>query len=386
MFKIKYTLPMVALAAILVACGGQEPKSLDQKKAALQAKKSQLIALNAEINKLQAEIIEMDPEAKMEARKAPVSVMEVKAEDFQHYVDVQGRVEADQAITVSPQTSGRITKIFVKEGQNVRKGQVLAQLDDAIMQASMAELETSLELATIMFDKQQRLWDQEIGTEVQYLQAKNQKEALERKLGTLQEQLALNKITSPINGTVDVITPKLGELVSPGMPAFNIVNISKLSLKADLSESYVAYIKKGDKVKVDFPNLNTTLDAKVSVVGLSINPISRTFKVEVALPYNKLVKPNMYGRLAINDRTFENALAVPSNLVQTSEVGPFVYVAEKESDKWFARRVSIETGLSYGGMVQVTEGLQDGSKLITAGYKDLSDGQEVSFSTELAGN
>ncbi|MEM7371252.1 MAG: efflux RND transporter periplasmic adaptor subunit [Bacteroidota bacterium] len=367
---------------MLAACGSKEPSSpeltLKYKKQALEAKKGQLLALNQEISQLQAEIEELDPETKLKVRQTPVTVSEIEQTTFQHFVEVQGKVEANKNIQVSSQMAGRITQIKVQEGQRVRKGQLLAQLDDAIMKSSIEELKTSLELATIMFNKQENLWKQEIGTEIQFLTAKNQKESLEKRLVTLNEQLSLHKIYSPISGSVDEILPKIGETVSPGFPAFRIVNNSDLSLKADLSEAYAPYIRKGDVVKVQFPSLNREINGKVSLVGSSIDANDRTFRVEVRLPSDQAFKPNMYGQLSINDQTREEAISIPFGVVQYAETGPYVFIAEaSEGEIYKAKQKKIELGLSTNGQIEVVSGLSQGDFLIIAGYKELSDGQEV---------
>ena len=279
---------------LLIACGSDSPQTLSGKKAALQAKKTELKSLSQEISQLEGEIRKLDPEAKAQIRIANVTVQPMETATFSHFVTQQGRIEADNNILVSSMMAGRITKIFVREGQFVKRGQSLAQLDDAVMKSSISEVKTSLNLATTLFEKQKSLWEQEIGTEVQYLTFKNQKEAMEQRLATLEEQRSLTRITAPISGTVDEILPKTGEMVSPGFPAFRVVNSSALSLKANVSESYVPYISRGELVKVSFPTINQEMDAKVSVVGQSIDANNRTFKVEVKLPNNKLLKANMF--------------------------------------------------------------------------------------------
>lgn len=377
---------LLVLSLAAVACGGSTgtPKTLEGKKALLAAKKQNLLNLNKEISTLEAEIIAEDPSAKKAARSTSVSTQTLQDGTFQHYVRVQGQVEANKNVMISPQTAGIVTRILVKEGQFVRRGQLLAQLDDAVMRSSVEEVKTSLELATIMYDKQQKLWDQEIGTEVQLLTAKNQKESLERRLATLEEQLEMSKVKAPISGVVDEVSPKVGEAVSPGFPAFRIFNPTDLSLISQLSEAYIPFVERGDKVKIYFPALDKTIDAKVSVVGNSIHPNDRTFPVEVRLPNSKFFKPNMFGEIEINDRTIPDAITIPASLIQQTNEGPFVYIAKADGEAWKAERRNIQTDLSYKGQVQVTEGLQAGDRLVTAGYKDLSDGQVVTLRNDIA--
>ena len=379
---------IVATIILLAACGEPLPQTLSEKKVLLQSKKKELLKLSGEIEKLESEIAKSDPAVREQVRRSPVNVANVEEVKYQHFVNIQGKVEANNNIQVSPVLGGRVIQIFSSQGQYVKKGQLLAQLDDAVMKRSIEEVKTSLDLANIMYEKQKRLWDQQIGTEVQYLTAKNQKEALERRLETLEEQLDMSKIKAPISGTVDEIIPKVGETVSPGFPAFRIVNNADLSFKADLSESYIPYIKRGDLVKLNFPTIDKTLEARVSTVGQSIDPNNRTFKVEVKLPADKMLKSNMFGEVSINDQTIEKAVMIPLEVIQQSEKGPFIFVAQKsaDGDKWKAFRKNIELGLSDEGLIQAKSGLSPGEKLIISGYKDLSDGQEVIINQAIANN
>lgn len=386
--KTIHILLLLFLSSMLMAaCSDNKPTTLAGKKAVLDAKKKQLITLNNEIETLQQEIEKLDPAAKVQARQIPISTEDLVPTTFQHFINVQGQVEANKNILVSGMQAGRITSIYVREGQYVKRGQLLAQIDDAIMKSSIEELKSSLDLASIMFDKQQKLWDQEIGTEVQYLTAKNQKESLERKLKTLEKQLDLSKITAPISGIVDEIMPKTGEMLNPGFPAFRIVNATDLSLKANLSEVHLPFIKKGDKVMVKFPTINVETQANISSVGQSIDPNNRTFSVEAKLPNNRLFKSNMFGQISVNDQTIKDAIVVPLEVIQQTDIGQFVYIAEKDAEgKWLSKRKNISTGLSAEGSVLIEKGLAAGDKLITVGYKDLSDGQPVVFEDNLANN
>lgn len=369
---------------LTTACqpGGE---SLAAKQKALLAKKQELRQISQEIAQLEADIAQLDPSAQRDVRQAQVTVQEMQPQSFQHFIEVQGQVEANENILVSPQASGRVTNIYVKEGQSVRAGALLAKIDDAIAQASLKEVETQLELATELFARQQRLWNQGVGTEVQFLEAKNRKESLEKRLATLQEQLSLNRITAPISGTIEEIMPKAGEMVSPGMPAFRIVNNRDLNLVSNLSEMHIPYVKRGDEVIIEFPTLDLELAAKIAVVGQTIHPNDRTFTVEINLPNNALLKPNLFGTLKINDRSLDSALVLPLTLVQQSENGPFVFVAKEVTGEWRAERRELTTGLSYDGKIAVETGLKPGDLLITTGYQDLSDGQVIAFDPTIAG-
>lgn len=381
--KVFILLPLLGM--ILSSCG-DKPVSLESKQKELLAKKAELRELSAAISTLEDEIAILDPTTAAKNKVAFVGIEEIEPSEFDHYIDVQGQVEAKQNVSVSALTSGRLAAVYVNEGQFVKKGQLLAKVDDGIIQASINEVQSNLDLAKDLLARQQRLWDQGIGTEIQLLEAKNRVEGLNKRLATQAEQRALTKIVSPISGTVEEIMPKTGELVSPGFPAFKIVNNRDLSLTAKLSESYIPRVTKGDQVIVEFPTINKQINARVTVIGQTIHPNDRTFDVEVSLPSEALLKPNMFGTLKINDQKIEDAIVLPLDMVQQSELGPFVYVATETGDSWKAERRNLTIGLTYKDQVTVTEGLKKGELLITSGYNDLSSGQIVEFDAALAGN
>ncbi|MEM6629955.1 MAG: efflux RND transporter periplasmic adaptor subunit [Bacteroidota bacterium] len=366
------------IALILAACGSQQAESLESKKAELKKLKTQLVSLNSQIEKLETEIQKEDPEQIREARKIPVVIEPLSTQEFSHYLKVQGQVEANKNILISPKTAGNIEAIYVKEGQSVSKNKTLAKIDNAVLQRSIEEVNTQLELAKTLYQKQKNLWDQEIGTEVQYLTAKNQMDLLKKRLGTLKEQAAMAMVYAPFAGVVDEIFPKVGESTGPGMPFFRIVNTSDLSLAVQLSEAYIPHVKRGDEVKIYFPALDEEITARISSVGQSIDPNKRTFEIEVKLPPRARYKANMFGEVSIRDQQRDEALVLPVNIVQRSEKGPFVYIAQKgEGEQWLAARKLIETGLSYNGEIEVVSGLEAGEQIITTGYKNLSDGTEL---------
>lgn len=374
---ISLTLLMVLLVS---ACGGEkEPITLAEKRAKLEELKGEQAELNKEIVMLTQSVESMDTTIKIDTR-TPVKTATLAPSTIDHYLEIQGSVASDRNVMVSPKASGPYLNIFVQEGQYVAAGTKLAKIDDAVMKASKSELETSIDLSKIIFEKQDRLWKQEIGTEIQYLQAKNNYEALQKRLATLEEQIDMTVVRAPISGNVDQIMPKIGEMATPGMPSFRIISATALSLKADVAENYAPFIKRGKSVKVYFPAIDKEMMAKISSVGQSINPTSRTFEIEAKLPANKDVKVNMYGKMAINDRTLENVIAVPLELLQKGANGNYVYIAEPGKDgKYLARRKEVKTGLSYEGSVEITSGLKAGDQVITVGFKDLSDGQKIAF-------
>ncbi len=313
-----------------------------------------------------------------------MQVQPVTPQTLRHYLTLQGTVDSDKNIAVSPKMPGTVTAVYVKEGDAVRAGQVMAVIDDAVMRQNVAELKTGLELATTVYEKQKNLWDQKIGSEIQYLQTKNNKESLERRLATLNEQLAQTRVTAPISGTVDAVGLRVGEPANPGTTTIRVVNLSDMKVLAKVADTYINTVRKGDEALVEL-NSGEKMTGKVSFVGKVVNPQTRTFDVEIALP-NKggLLKPNMLANISINDQTKENALVVNQNLIQRTESGDVVYVAKVNGNQTTAQLRKIKTGISYNGEVVVTEGLQPGDQLITVGYQDLVDGQPLKISDPIA--
>jgi membrane fusion protein (multidrug efflux system) len=370
---------ILSLILGLSACGGEDMgESLAQKRKQLEKLQGERVTLDTKIADLEKEIGNLDT-VKREIPPVPVKVSPVALTTMNHYLEIQGSVESNRNIQVSPKMSGIITQIYVSEGQYVSAGKVLAQIDDAVLKASRAELETQADLLKTIFEKQKRLWDQEIGTEIQYLQAKNNYDAVQKRLSSLDEQIAMSKIKAPISGTVDDVMPKVGEMATPGMPAFRVTNSSDLSLVAKVSEAYAPYVKRGDAVNIYFPAIDKTYKARVTTVSQSIDPISRTFEVKAKLPADKQIKINMYGKMAINDRNLKDVIVAPVDVLQKGATGNYVYIAEEQNGKWLARRRSVDMGLSYENQAEITSGLQAGDRLITDGFKEVSEGQVVSF-------
>ncbi|MDV3310208.1 MAG: efflux RND transporter periplasmic adaptor subunit [Cyclobacteriaceae bacterium] len=347
------------MAIIVAACSATTREN--EKQARLEKLRKDHAALSDQIRKLEAEIAEENPDT-LSVRAKSVSVSVLKARPFDHYVQTQGRVESEYNIMVSAQTMGFVTAVYVREGQSVSKGQTLAQLDNSVILRNIEAMKAQLELATSVYERQKNLWDQKIGTEVQYLQAKTNKESLEKQLASLQEQ--------------NEMIVKIGESISPGMPAVRIVNNADLKLTADVSEAYVTRIQKGNKVFVNIPELKQDLEAKVTFVGRTIDPLSRTFRVEVKLPSLENLRPNMTGVIRVIFHSEENALAVPVNLVQDVNGEKVVYVAEKQDKHTVARKKVVTVHGVYGNLAQV-DGLEEGDSIIIVGYQGLNDGDVV---------
>ena len=304
-----------------------------------------------------------------------VAIEKLKSQVFTNYITVQGKVDADENVTVSPEMGGDVLRLAVSAGDEVHKGQLLAELDGKVIQQGISELQTALELATTMYNKQKNLWDQQVGTEVQYLAAKNQKESLEKKMATLQQQLELTRIKSPIDGTVDESFLKIGQLAAPGFPAFRIVNFAHLKVKAEVPENYVTKVKKGNNAIVLFPDLNDSISAALSFSAKVISPMNRTFNVEVTLENAKEFRPNMIAVLKIIDYTTPHAIVVPEGTIQNTEEGTFVYLNKNGK----ATKVKVTVGHEYNGVAEITAGLNEGDELITLGYQDLNEGEAIQF-------
>jgi RND family efflux transporter MFP subunit len=295
-------------------------------------------------------------------------------------VSVQGSLETEENLMVTSKIPGLITSIKVHEGDVVKQGQILAMLDDEVIRKSIDEVKSGLSQINVMYDKQKSLWDQKIGTEMQYLNVKNQKESLEKKLVTLNSQVNQAYVTAPFSGVIDEVFAKAGSLASPGIPLMQLVNTSDLKAIAKVPDSYVAFVRQGDMVKVTFPDLNRTVDAKVTYVGRIVDPLSRTFKIEVKLPSgDQDLKPNLMALVQINDKTSNSAIVIEENIIQPTEEGKIVFVAVEENGKKVARQKTVTTGLSYNGAVEIVSGLLKGDQLITTGYQDLSDNQPIGY-------
>ena len=368
-----HILGAVVIAGLLAACSAASPET--DKNAQLEKLKTQQAKLTSDIRKLEAEIGKENPET-VKAKSKEVGVVSIAPHNFDYFIQTQGAVEAIDNIMISARTAGNVSQVFSREGDVVTKGQTLAQIDNSITQRNIDELKASLDLAKTVYERQKNLWDQKIGTEVQYLQAKNQKESLEKRLATLNEQLDMSRIKSPIDGSIDEVAIKIGQNVGPGMPAFRVVSFDKLKMRAAVSEAYVTSIKKGNKVLLTFSDINKEVEATVTFVGKTINQLSRTFPVEVALPSYADLRPNMTGVLRIIFQTIPDALTVPVNVVQDVNGEKIVYIAEMSGDKMVARKKIVTVAGIYGNSAQVI-GLKAGDKVITVGYQGLNDGELI---------
>ncbi len=371
----KNTLLIIGLflvASLGISCGGASDN-----------KEEKLSQLKAEAEKIEAEIAALEKELgtgkTAVVKVSNVKAMPVVAENFKHFVEASGRLDAVNNVWVSPQMGGALTSVLVKEGDYVNKGQKIATIDNSVMRNNINEVITQYEMAKTLFERQKALWDQKIGTEIQFIQAKTQVESLERRLNTLKSQDAMNVVLSPISGMVDEVRLKSGEIASPGMGIVRVVNSSNLKVVAKVPDTYAGTIQKGDVVQIKFPDLKKEITARLSFVSQTIDPVSRTFLAEATVPMDKQLKPNMTAILNINDQSKGSAIAIPRNLVQRTELGDIVYVAETEGKNQVARARKVSTGLTYEGKIEILEGINAGDIIITDGYQDLVDGELVNY-------
>jgi RND family efflux transporter MFP subunit len=371
---MKKALLLITAIAFIASCGSKD--NSDKKQTKLEELKKQQAELAIKIKDLEAAIAAEGKTADNTKYKNVV-VTDVAIKSFAHYLDIQGKIDAEENITISAKMPANVTKISTKAGKQVRTGELLAELDNSTIVAGIEELKTGMQLANTLYEKQKALWDQKIGTEVQFLQAKSQKESLDKKLASLYEQLEMTKIKSPINGTVDEVMLRIGQTTAPGAPGIRIVNMGSLIAKAEVAEAYAGRITEGNEVKISFPDTKKEIIARVTYSGKVINPMNRSFTVEASLDGNQDLHPNMLAVLKIADYRNEKAIVVPINTVQNSEEGQFVMVAKQNGNKLTAERRKVTQGLSYNGNVEILSGLNEGDKVITTGYQDLNQGDAL---------
>lgn len=374
---MKEILSIIILGALLVSCGSDDSVSRLRE---LELKRDEL---NTEIENLRKEIAENNGDVN-NAKIAYVKLHKVKPAVFRHFIKVQGIIESDNNILVPPQSAGIVKKIYVEKGDKVEKGQLLAELDGAIYESNIQELKTNLELAKTVFERQKRLWDKKIGSEIQYLQAKTNKESLEQRLATVEEQYKLTKIISPIAGTVDQVLIKEGEAAAAGFGAIRVVKLSDLKIKAVLSESYISAVKIGDVVDVNIPVLNKNLKLRIDAVSQVIDPKNRTIGIEIIIPKSESeIKPNMLAVLTINDYENQSALTVPMDIVQKTGEKMFLFTAKKnENEKLEVEKRFVETGKYYNEKIEILNGIQENENIVVFGFQDLADGQIVQVGDE----
>jgi RND family efflux transporter MFP subunit len=386
---------------LMAACGGSkkdDAAGINDKKAALEKLKSNKAKNDEEIAKLQAELEKIDSSTANAAKIKLVSTAPVTTQDFKHYIDLMGKVDADNISYISPRgMGGQIRAIYVQQGQFVKKGQLLLRLDDAIMRQSVVAakqqlegIKTQLGYAKNIYQRQKNLWDQGIGTEVQLITAKtnvtsleNQLDAAGEQIKTQQEQLNTANVYSDVSGIADLVTVKLGETF-PGMGQIKIVNTSSLKVVTNVPENYLTRLRKGSPVVITIPDANKTVSSSISLISQSIDPNQRGFIAEAKIPYDPVLKPSQSAVVKILDYAAANAIVIPVNVVQSDETTKYVYVLVKSSNgKSTAKKQPVVIGEVYGDNVEIKAGLKTGDELITEGYQNIYDGQMISAQSPL---
>lgn len=378
---MKYLSPILLIALLALACQPEAPYPTDLKgrQALLKEKKKELRALEKLIGKLEFEIDSINPDKNKEKPRALVTTQVVERKNFERYIDIQSNVQSDDVVMASSETGGRLLNVNVKEGAYVKRGQLIAKVDMESINKQIDELNKAMELAEDVYDRQKRLWDQNIGSEIQYLQAKNNKERLDKSLETAKFQLTKANVYAPISGVVDMVFLKTGEMASPGGPIVQLLSIGQVKVVANVPEKYLTAVKRGQMVDIKFPSLDREMRARVSLIGSSINPANRTFKVEVNVPNRDgLLKPNLLASMLVSDYKKEDAIVIPLELVQQEVSGrSYVYVKGVGGEGDHAKKVYVETGESYNGEIIITSGLKGKEELIVDGARGLANNELI---------
>ena len=380
---MKHTISMALASILIFGCGqgtnkNKELSTTIHKRDSIQ---TQIDSLKGELRLLDNAIAEIDPEQKKYRREIFVSTQKITPSQFEHYFQAHGTVAAENNILITPEMPGTIKSIHVKEGEAVKSGQMLISLNTDIIDGSINEANTALDLAKDIYKRQEKLWAKEIGSEIQLLEAKNRKESLEQRLKTLSAQREKSIITAPSTGTIDEILPRIGEMVSPAMPVLRMVNLSSVYIKSDISENYLKSIQKEDPVQIEFPSLDINTEAKINQVGNFINPENRTFKIRVEIENNeKLYKPNLLAIISIRDFQQDSAIAVPSEYIMAdANAKQYVFIVFEENKTTRAKKTYIETGPTHNGQTLIINGLKENDLLITEGARSVTDNEIVTI-------
>ena len=380
-----YSLIIVTL--LLVSCGGEKKNSMEN------------VLSSNDLNKLRekrAEIVNEQQEAhdklmlldeaiaKLDTtKKVPlITTFKAKEDLFEHYFEVQGNVTTKDLLVITPEYNGILTHVYVKEGQKVSKGQVLAKIDDGGLGQQLAQVQIQADLAKTTYERQKRLWDQNIGSEIQFLQAKSNYEAQTKAVNQLENQIAKTVVKAPFSGTIDDVITEQGSVVAAGQsPLMRLVNLNNMYIETEVPETYIREVTKGKHVNVEFPVLGKTVQTQVRQASDFINPSNRTFKVEVDIPDNeKSIKPNLTARLQINDYTNERAILIPQSVISENAEGEqYVYIVDEKNEKneGLAHKTIITTGKTQGDVIEVLSGIENGTEIIKEGARSVKDNQTV---------
>lgn len=375
---------IISMLFLLAACSGnkQENKDIAAKKAELSKLTKERDALSDKITALEGEILKLGGTTTEEKIKL-VEITALATQDFAHYIELQGKITTEQVYYVTPRgMGGQVKQVLVKQGDQVKKGQLLMKLEDGIIQQNIKQVESQLAFAKNIFSRQENLWKEGIGTEVQFLSAKNNVESLEKQIDLVKEQLSTTQVFAEVSGVVDAVTIKVGEtFMGSPMATITIVNPSAMKAVVDVPENYISKIRKGMPVVVQVPDINESFNSSIYLLSETINVTSRSFVAESKVPSKSTIKPNQIAIVKILDHEAKNALVVPVETVQSDEKGKYVYVLTKENGKTVARKKVVTIGEFYDALIEVKSGLATGDQLITKGYQGLYDGQLISTAT-----
>ncbi len=393
---MKKMITLFIIAIILTSCGAdQSERSVDDiisegNLETILSKRSEVKVKQSEIQNALKKLDKAIKDLDKSDNSALVTTQTVSDTLFRHFIEIQGSVATKQNVIIYPEYQGTLTRIFVTEGDRVRKGQILARIDDGGLGSQLSQLEVQAQLAKTTYERQQRLWEQKIGSEIQYLQMKANYESAQNAVNQLQSQVAKTAVKAPFSGVIDDVITDQGTVVAPGQALFRIVNLDHMYIEAEVPERYLKSVVPGKDVEIDLPILGETLSSKVRQTGNYINPANRAFSIEVDIPNNNgNVKPNLTARLRINDYTNENALLVPLSVISENAQGEqYVFIASTNTEEGdsgqnsFATRKIITTGVAQGDYVEVLAGLTKGDEIIVEGARTVKDGQEITIKNQ----
>jgi RND family efflux transporter MFP subunit len=375
---------IICMLFVLAACSGtqQENKDVTAKKAELEKLTKDRDALSEKITALESEILKLGGSSAPEKVKL-VEVTALATQDFAHYIELQGKITTEQIYYVTPRgMGGQVKQVLVKQGDQVKKGQLVMKLEDGIVQQNIKQVESQLAFAKNIFSRQENLWKEGIGTEVQFLSSKNNVESLEKQLDLVKEQLSTTQVYAEVSGIVDAVTIKVGEtFMGSPMATITIINPSAMKAVVDVPENYISKVRKGMPVVINVPDINESFNSSINLISETINITSRSFIAESKVPSKSTIKPNQIAVVKILDHEAKNALVVPVETIQTDEKGKFVYVLAQEKGKSVARKRTVEIGDFYDALIEVKSGLAIGDQLITKGFQGLYEGQLISTAT-----
>jgi len=359
------------------ACEQKDP--LIAKKEELKSQKAELQKIKVSIAELEKEISALDPEFAKDNRKATlITTKNVELRRFEHYVEVSGAVKSRKNILISAENMGNINRVYAKEGYEVKRGQLIIDMDTELYQRNLDQLETEYALAKTMFEKRTNLWNQNIGTEVQYLESKNRKESIERQIANIKTQISKSKVRAPFAGTIESVYVKEGEMAQMGSPLTRIVNHKDMYIKADLSDSFIGKFKKGERVIIHFPSIDKTIESKISSVGQVIDEMNRTFSIEALIPVTSFtLKPNLLAVVKLKDLEENNAVVIPSKLIQKDNKGDFVFITDENNNDLLAKKIQIQRGVTYKNNTMILQGLTGSEVLINEGFRNVAQGSKL---------